>query len=448
MSSSAFPLNSLLDRGNLFSQTPANSAFTPANPKTSGLFNTDKFITTGNHQQSDGFKVFNAILQKAYQHLASNSASAFTPSYAAKPNNATSSNSNTQTFSPSRVAQYGSPADISTDKISSQQAADTILNFISQRIESDAAAGASEDELLERLDQGLSGFISGFNQAKDQIEALGLLTPSLSDEINDTYERVTSGIEQLRESIIGDSDTENDLEIDDDLNNNLNTALNASNLNRVRLASQTSESSSFSLSLVTQDGDQVTIDISRASQSSFSAAFDRNGNSSSLNVNQQSASSSSFQLNVTGELDEDELTAINQLLQDVDAIATDFFDGRFDEAFALALELDIDREELSSLNLQLQKTTTRRALASYQSTAQNDVPSVGDTPSTSPFEELNQLLDSLENILQEARKFSSPLQLVDDLTNGVNQLSEQESGQRLNSDLADRINTLVSLFDL
>jgi len=103
---------------------------------------------------------------------------------------------------------------------------------------------------------------------------------------------------------------------------------------------------------------------------------------------------------------------------------------------------------LSSLNLQLQKTTTRRALASYQSTAQNDVPSVGDTPSTSPFEELNQLLDSLENILQEARKFSSPLQLVDDLTNGVNQLSEQESGQRLNSDLADRINTLVSLFDL
>jgi len=437
MSSSAFPLNSLLGRGNLFSQTSAKSAFTTANPKASGLFN-----TTNSHQQSDSFEVFNAILQKAYQHIASNSGSAFAPTDAA------SSNSNTPTFSPSRIARYGSPTDISSDKISSQQAADTILNFISQRIESDAAAGASEDELLERLDQGLSGFINGFNEAKDQIEALGLLTPSLSEEISDTYERVTSGIEQLRESIIGASDTENDVEIDDDLNSNPNTALNASNLNEMRLASQTSENSSFSLSLVTQDGDEVTIDISRASQSSFSAAFDRNGNSTLLSVNQKNTSSSSFQLNVTGELDEDELTAINQLLQDVDAIATDFFDGRFEEAFALALELDIDREELSSLNLQLQKTTTSRALASYQSTAQNGDPSVGDSPPTSPFEELNQLLDSLQNILQEAREFSSPLQLISDITHGVNQLSDQESGQRLNNDLADRINTLVSLFDL
>jgi len=414
MSSPALALNSLLDRG-FFSQTPDKSPFTALNPEAGRLSD------NGNLQQSGGFEVFNAILQRAYQNLAA----------------------------PLQIGEYELDNPQIEGTISSQQAADTVLNFITQRIQADAAGGASEDELLTRLEQGLNGFIQGFNEAKEQIEALGLLTPTLSEEINDTYERVTNGISQLRESIIGEAGTEDSNADNNEITNTgLIDDLNASGINRLRLASQSSESSSFSLSLTTQDGDQVTIDISRASQSSFNAAFDRNGSSSSLSVNQQSSSSSSFSLNVTGELDEDELTAINQLLQDVDAIATDFFNGQYEEAFALALELDIDREELSGLNLQLQKTTTRRALASYQSTAQNDLPSFDAAPTVSPFEELNQLIESVENILEEARRFNSPLQLVSDLANGVNQISDLENPQIHNSGLADRINALVSLFDL
>jgi hypothetical protein len=106
--------------------------------------------------------------------------------------------------------------------------------------------------LLQRLEQGLQGFIEVFNEAKEQIEALGLLTPDLSAEIGDTFERVTGRIEQLRESITGGV-------AEDEPSAGIGDINRSSELSRLRLDAQTAESSSFSLSLTTQDGDQGRI---------------------------------------------------------------------------------------------------------------------------------------------------------------------------------------------
>lgn len=381
------------------------------------------------HHKVNSFEIFNAVLQKAYRHMA------FNPGNDSSPSGQTTrpfERENLPVLVGRDIANNGITKYERVDKISSQQAADTILNFITQRIELDKANGANQDQLLERLDQGLKGFIKGFNEAKDQIEGMGLLTSDLSEEINDTFAQVTNGIEQLRERITG---------INSD--NNLTTT----DVSRVRLAGQTYESTSFSLSLTTQDGDEITIEVSRSNQSRFSATQNSNGNSSSLNIKQQSTSSSSFNLIVNGELDDDELAAINQLLQDVDAIATDFFAGRFDEAFAQASELDINREELSSLNLQLQKTTTTKALASYQTTSQNGLSS-GSINSSSPFLELDHLLDGIQNILEQAKKFEEPLQLLDQLSAGVSRISHQDNQQYDVATLGDQLSSLISQFDL
>ncbi len=422
MLNSIAPFVSLLNRGNQLHTPPAHSNAFASRAGTNGSINFAE-----NRHQRDSFEIFNAILQRGYNQILF------------KPGN--ESSTNLQPTQP-ELGEYGSAGFQNVERISSQQAADTILNFITSRIQSDAANGASQDELLQRLDQGLQGFIKGFNEAKDQIEALGLLTPDLSDEINNTFERVTAGIEQLRESIIGDVADDEPSEVIGDINR-------SSNLSRLRLEAQTAESSSFSLSLTTQDGDQVTIDISRASQSSFSANFESDADGSSLSINQQNSSSSSFNLNVTGELDEGELAAIDQLLQDVDAIANDFFGGRLDQAFELALELDINREELSSLNLQLQKTTTSQALAEYQTTAQNNLSSSGvgsSQPVTSPFAELNQLIDFVQDLSDKAGKFAQPTRLIEDLANGVSSIGYQEQNNVVN--LGEKLNELISQFEL
>lgn len=412
------PFASLDNRDHHFSSLPANSNGKASQAAFGGGIN-----FTENRHQRDAFEIFNAILQRGYSQIL------FDP--------ANQGIADTQPVQP-ELAEYAPAGFQNVERISSQQAANTILDFITHRIQSDAVNGATQEQLLERLDQGLQGFIKGFNEAKEQIEALGLLTPELSNEINDTFERVTGGIEQLRESIVG--------EVADEIDG-IGDINRGTNLSRLRLDAQTAETRSFSLSLTTQDGDRVSIEISRASQASFSSNFENNGNSSSLSISRQSSSSSSFNLTVTGELDDEELAAINSLLEDVDAIANDFYAGRLDQAFDQALELDINREELSSLNLQLQKTTTTQALAAYQTTAQNNLPANDETQTTpvSPFADLNQLIDILQDLSDKAGKFAEPVRLIEDLANGVNDENHQ---QRNDITLGETLKALISQFDL
>ena len=133
------------------------------------------------------FAVFNDILQKSYQKMV------FNPEKVA--DNSTNSTAKTD------LSDYQS-----VEKISSQQAANTILNFIKQRVTLDKLEGADEQALFERLEQGQQGFIKGFNEAKQIIDDLGLLTPELLQEIDDTYRLVTEGLIQLKEDIIGNLD--------------------------------------------------------------------------------------------------------------------------------------------------------------------------------------------------------------------------------------------------
>ncbi|PCJ47486.1 MAG: hypothetical protein COA74_11280 [Gammaproteobacteria bacterium] len=175
-------LNSLLESGKLLKagSTTTNLSSFDVGIRKSGQINAQL-------RSTDNFEVFNAVLQKAYKQLAFNPDKSATFSETSSP------------VTKSEVAGYKS-----VDKISSEQASSTILNFINGRLKLDEIQGADTNALLERLEQGLDGFIRGFSEAKQIIEDLGLLTPTLLNEINDTYTRVTEGIEQLRDGILGD----------------------------------------------------------------------------------------------------------------------------------------------------------------------------------------------------------------------------------------------------
>ncbi len=418
MLSSIAPHSSLLERGHLLNSNSINSNGFGNSKGISSLLNSQN-----NHQQSDSFAIFTAVLKEAYQKIA------FSPQTPVP----------SESTRPPEIAEY-SLADFNpVGKISSKQAAQNILGFISNRLRSDAASGAKPEQLLQRLDEGLDGFIKGFNEAKDIIEGLGLLTPELSNEINDTFERVINGIEHLRGRITEHTSLpSNHLDGIGDINQ-------SNNVSKLELSAQHSESSSFSLSLTTQDGDQVSIEISRLKESNFSGSLAQNGTENSFELNQKQSSSSSFSLNIIGELDDDELAAIDALLQNVDAIANNFYSGHLDQAFNLASELEIDRDELSSLNLQLQRTTTTQALASYQTNSQNELPSNNnsDPVQLNPGIQLEKLLNDIQGLLTKAYEFDHPLQLVNDITFGVQQsYSPQVSGENL----TDKLNSLISQF--
>jgi hypothetical protein len=418
MSSSITPHPPSLDRGpSLNSKLFASNNF--QNSKgIQGLSN-----SINSHQQSDSFAIFSAVLKDAYQKIA------LAPQIP---------NANESAW-PSETAKYELSDYNTVEKTSSKQAANNILNFISQRLRSDEANGAGPEQLLQRLDEGLGGFIKGFNEAKDIISGLGLITPELSNQINDTYERVTNGVERLRERI-----TENAGQPVSELDAIVEVN-QTDNLSSLELSAQVSESSSFSLSLITQDGDQVTIEISRSNAAEFSNSFSRSGSGTSLEINQQRSSSSEFSLNVIGALDDGELAAIDELLQSVNTIANDFYSGQFDQAFDLAAELKIDRDEFSSLNLQLQRTTTTRALASYQTNPQNELSSLSGSEQAqfNPANQLNQLLNNIQEVLIKAAEFDNPLKLVNDLSSGIEKIYQP---QAIDANLTDKLNSLISQF--
>jgi len=366
------PLSNLFSPSNANQFGPLKNAFQNHGLRPTRPFESDN-ANRPNIQQSDRFELFNSVLQKAYQRLSENLQTNQTPAPAQEYNFQT------------------------VEKISADEAAGNILAFIKQRLSADKANGATTEELNQRLDQALTGFEQGFNEAKDILQGLGVLDDKLSSEINETYQRVNQGIDELRERINRPVDETN-------------------NVSQLSFEGQVSQSRSFTLELTTQDGDTISIDIARERQVSRSFSFNQSEDGTSIQASRAFSSSSNFSLNVQGELDEDELTAINELLADIDGIAQDFYSGNLDEAFSAALDLNFDSEELSSLDLNLQQSTSVSAIAAYQSNA--------DAPAANPFKGVGAIFQQVNNILENAQKFADPLQLIDDISAGLNQIDK------------------------
>jgi cell division septation protein DedD len=124
-----------------------------------------------------------------------------------------------------------------------------------------------------------------------------------------------------------------------------------------------------SLNIVTQDGDAISIRFrSRegVAVQSGSAGTAQDG-SASTDFRLYAFASGRVEIAVQGELDQDELKAIGELVEKVDTLATDFFGGDFEAAFAAASELGFDSSEIASFSLKLSlresaRISTRPAL--------------------------------------------------------------------------------------
>ena len=288
-------------------------------------------------------------------------------------------------------------------------AANTILAFIQQQLAADLVEGADNVSLQSRLQAGLDGFMQGYREAANELGGLTGLPPEVVAQIEKTFNDVLQGVSDIAAKL-GLQDPTVDLErkaavVEPSLapaSGDIGAATSelslaetfASLLDKLRLnpeiealktllqASETfyskdvstnsSDSSSdrlstsapqlgaildqessssrlFNLQLVTADGDKVNIrsygDYGQRSQTSEGAS---QYNESSL---------SRFKLTVEGDLDTEELKAINALLGRVTDVAETFFSGDITAAFDQALELGIESDEIARFAVNLQQTS-------------------------------------------------------------------------------------------
>jgi len=291
------------------------------------------------------------------------------------------------------------------------KAANTILGFIERRLRMDISEGATQEQLQSRLDAGLEGFKKGFAQAADQLKALSQFSPEVEADVADTYKQVLSGIDALRAKFISGTTTPTTSSTTSPTTTPAIAAPSAVNNIAIQKGLyEYAEARDFKFELVTKEGDKVSIHASSSLGMSVSASQDKNG----ISINGSKSSSSNFELSVEGNLNDDELKAINELLGRVDKLAGQFYAGNLDDVFNKAVSLGYDDQQIASYALNLSQVQIQQVAETYGAFAQGD-----DSQSTSLANQLAPVGNFISDVLgtlKIADQFVDPHKLLLDLT--------------------------------
>ncbi|WP_319380953.1 hypothetical protein [Thiomicrorhabdus sp.] len=210
-------------------------------------------------------------------------------------------------------------------------------------------------------------------------------------------------------------------------------------------------SNSMSLQLTTRDGDKVSVDFrqlyayfhAEAESQQFQAGPQGVQYFSERSELESSAFSEAFGFSVEGELDEEELAAIQGVFEQVNALSEDFFDGNLDEALQHAMAFDIDFGQLQSLDLQLSHAEVRTGL--YEETSRlnspverGEVDPAVDSAPKSTMQALPDYLQKWHNVMQQLSSlFSGEQDFVNQLEAQV--LSLRDPQQRSEAEWQQRV---------
>jgi hypothetical protein len=149
---------------------------------------------------------------------------------------------------------------------------------------------------------------------------------------------------------------------------------------------------SATLKIQTVEGDQVTIRLKEMTSASLQASQTQATGATSSGAAVTVVSRGRLQVEVSGNLNPDELKAIGDVLSQVDALATQFFSGDVQGAFHAAANMGVDPTEIASFGLKLSYSAA--LFQSSASPATQPTQSVQPLTATSPPGSLPALSDS------------------------------------------------------
>ncbi|MEH6472030.1 MAG: DUF5610 domain-containing protein [Halopseudomonas sp.] len=276
-----------------------------------------------------------------------------------------------------------------------KKVAGRITDFVEMGLEQARKSGKSESEVEALRQQAMSGIQKGFAEARSILDNMNLLTDEVSANIDDTLKQTMSGLEGLAPSAVQQSF--------------------GGSRTSVLAAERYQAAETLSLKVTTQDGDEVTIKFDKQSdyQSSFGGYADSSGSAVSFSVDR--SESSNYRFSVEGDLDDDEIDALQDLIKDVNEIADDFFDGDVQAAFDQASEFRMDKTELASMNLQLTRSARYTAVSAYEQVQNHDSANQG------PGRKLGHMMHDLAGSLSNPGLgfIESPFDLGKDLMTGL-----------------------------
>jgi hypothetical protein len=257
-----------------------------------------------------------------------------------------------------------------------EEVARNVLNFVGNVIKKAASDGAPDDKLNSLFEQARYGVSKGIEMAEEELGATS--TDEVKEGIAKSKSSIFDGIQKLEDSIFNKTEKNGEL-------------IGES------LSLQKAELSEFSVR--TRDGDEVQIRFGLRENTSKESFTSENGSQNTSLVYQQTTN---FSLEVKGELDEDELKAIGDLVAQADDVANTFYRGDIEQAYNKALEIGYDNKELASFALQLTKYESSQKIQKYDEVQQySENPSADLKAPKAVAEYLNKVLDGMNQASEQ-----------------------------------------------
>lgn len=183
---------------------------------------------------------------------------------------------------------------------------------------------AATDEFFAQVRAGVD---QGFNEARNALADLGILTSDVAKNIDATFGLIQQGLDRLQNpaptpAAAGDNAV-------------ISSAAGA-------LFAGVEKSQTTSIRIETREGDVVTIDIFKNASADTTVVAGMAGGDRAAYVERNVSASAGLSFSVRGDLNEDELEAIAKLLGRVDKVADRFFNGNINAAFKQAVKLGFD----------------------------------------------------------------------------------------------------------
>lgn len=236
--------------------------------------------------------------------------------------------------------------ELKADNFTPEKVSNRIADYVAMGMERAKREGKSDAQIQSMYEASVAGIEKGFSEAKDILENMNLLSDDLATTIDETLEQTLEKVGALAPT---------------------STVTEPVSSKSISAAERYESSESFSLKVRTQDGDNVTIRFSNSESYESSLGYYNDGEgTSAASFSLDRSQESNFQFSISGDLDEGEIDALQDLIQDINLIADDFFDGDVQSAFEQASQFQMDKSELSSMQLTLKRSEEYSAASAYQ----------------------------------------------------------------------------------
>ena len=378
-----------------------------------------------------------------------------------------------------------------------EEVAKNVLRFVGGAIQNAAAKGADQDTLMNMFEQARSGVLKGIDMAEKDLA--GFMNEEIEDGIANSKALIDQGIDRLERKLFGEEEPEQgaatigvyesasysreqsgDLTIrtrDGDEVSIRFEDFQEFEVNRSKLIELGTIQPVDPILVSPDKAPESTEEVARpqspvqsASQNPIAASQERstdndeqveqananvdapkdveptqsNATSASVQLteqqNYQYYESSALSFSVRGELDEDELKAIGDLVADASDLADEFFNGDIETAFNQALEIGFDEKELTGFALNLTRQEKVEVVQAYEFVSHyNDEVAGGDNPSKAA-KPIAQYLEKMLDVIEQSKQKLENGNAYEDLLNGiVNQVRDVQA-----TDLISAINRFHS----